>query len=322
MSYEIKFESSISKYCQVDIVKPIRVYFTYHVLLSLSNPREVQLGQRITTEKRAICSVMVAPMMKPDGRLFVYLSILVSGDIQSNPGPTRKISNPCTVCKKGVIKSSKAVSCDECDLWTHIRCTKDISNKMYDELTSLPNFSYICVPCTTKSLSAQNEQSKGTDIDHINHNISKNCAMSKSPANNIGDHETTTNHAIINNNNNCASPKSDADVHDDEHSPMTNQFQHLIDIRKKHPKKFIAAHININSLRYKFIEIKELLTDKIVDVLFISETKLDHTFRESTLAIEGYQLVRRDRDKNGGGLAAYIRNDLPSRRRTDQVTRK
>ena len=231
VSYESKFESRISKYCLVDTVKPIRVYFTYHVLLSLSNPREVQLGQRITTEKRAICSVMVAPMMKPDGRLFVYLSILVSGDIQSNPGPTRKISNPCTVCKKGVIKSSKAVSCDECDMWTHIRCTKDMSNKMYDKLASLPNVSYICVPCTTKSLSAQNEQRKG----HRSYKISKNCAIPKSPAS-TGDHETTTNHAIINNNNNCVSPKSDADIHDDEQSPMTNQFQHLIDIRKKHPK--------------------------------------------------------------------------------------
>ena len=125
----------ISKYCLVDIVKPKNDYFTYHVLLSLSKSREVQLGHRITTENGAISSVTVAPMMRSEEKLFVYLSILVSGDIHSNPGPkARKISNPCTVCQKGVIKSSKAVSCDECDMWTHIRCTGHISNKMNEEI--------------------------------------------------------------------------------------------------------------------------------------------------------------------------------------------
>jgi exonuclease III len=41
----------------------------------------------------------------------------------------------------------------------------------------------------------------------------------------------------------------------------------------------MAAHLNINSLRYKFDEIKEVLTDNIVDLLIISETKLDESFR-------------------------------------------
>jgi peptide subunit release factor 1 (eRF1) len=40
----------------------------------------------------------------------------------------------------------------------------------------------------------------------------------------------------------------------------------------------MAAHLNINSLRYKFDEIKEVLTDNIVDLLIISETKLDESF--------------------------------------------
>ena len=39
----------------------------------------------------------------------------------------RKISYPCVVCFKGVTKASKAVSCDSCDRWTHIRCTPLVS---------------------------------------------------------------------------------------------------------------------------------------------------------------------------------------------------
>jgi endonuclease IV len=52
-------------------------------------------------------------------------------------------------------------------------------------------------------------------------------------------------------------------------------FKDLRDVRRSYPKNFMAAHLNINSLRYKFDEIKEVLTDNIVDLLIISETKLD-----------------------------------------------
>ena len=50
-----------------------------------------------------------------------------------------------------------------------------------------------------------------------------------------------------------------------------------------HPRKFIVAHHNNNSLKTKFEEIHELLNKKIVDLLFISDTKLDTTYRDSLL---------------------------------------
>jgi exonuclease III len=39
--------------------------------------------------------------------------------------------------------------------------------------------------------------------------------------------------------------------------------------------------VNINSLRYKYDEIKDILLDKVVDCLIISETKLDSSFKDS-----------------------------------------
>jgi hypothetical protein len=50
--------------------------------------------------------------------------------------------------------------------------------------------------------------------------------------------------------------------------------------RRLHPRNFLAAHLNINSYRYKFDEIKELLSDKIVDIFFVVESKLDATFNK------------------------------------------
>ena len=65
------------------------------------------------------------------------------------------------------------------------------------------------------------------------------------------------------------------------------------------------------------MEINELLVDKVVDLLFISETKLDSSFLDSVFDVAGYKLERRDRNLHGGGLAAFIRSDIPSRRRKD-----
>ena len=100
----------------------------------------------------------------------------------------------------------------------------------------------------------------------------------------------------------------------------TNQqsvFEELKDVKKKHPKKFIVAHLNINSMKFKFVGIEELLNEKTVDVLFISETKIDSSFRNSIFEVSGNKLERHDKNIHGGGLAAFIRTDIPVRRRYD-----
>ena len=86
-------------------------------------------------------------------------------------------------------------------------------------------------------------------------------------------------------------------------------------MRTRHPNKFLVAHLNINSLKSKFLEIHELLADKVVDLLLISETKLDSSYLDSIFGVAGYKLERRDRNQHGGGIAAFVRSDIPSRRR-------
>ena len=44
----------------------------------------------------------------------------------------RKPRYPCTECEKGVISSSKAVDCDYCGQWTHIRCGTGITVAQYE----------------------------------------------------------------------------------------------------------------------------------------------------------------------------------------------
>ena len=81
-------------------------------------------------------------------------------------------------------------------------------------------------------------------------------------------------------------------------------------ISKKNPNRIVLAHLNINSLRNKF----DILIDQItgnVDVMVISDTKLDDSFPESQFKIPGYSSIfRLDRDQNGGGIMVFVLEDI------------
>ena len=88
-------------------------------------------------------------------------------------------------------------------------------------------------------------------------------------------------------------------------------FESLKDVRIKNLNRIVLAHLNINSLRNKF----DLFKDQIkgnVDVLVISETKLDDSFPTGQFKIPGYASpFRLDRDENGGGIMVFVREDIP-----------
>ena len=47
--------------------------------------------------------------------------------------------------------------------------------------------------------------------------------------------------------------------------------------------------------------------------MVIGETKLDDTFPESQFLIDGFKKpYRKDRNKSGGGVMIYVRDDIPS----------
>ena len=84
-------------------------------------------------------------------------------------------------------------------------------------------------------------------------------------------------------------------------------------MRKKHSKNFVITHINVNSLQNKFDELRTLLDNNLVDCLFISETKLNSSHTSQQFQVDNYQLYRKDNPhNNGGGLACFIRSDIPS----------
>ena len=93
----------------------------------------------------------------------------------------------------------------------------------------------------------------------------------------------------------------------DKDAPST-----LKNIRIDNINNVIIAQLNINSLRNKFQFLIELIHGNL-DILVLTETKLDHTFPEKQFYVPGYKKpFRKDRNKNGGGVMIYVREDIPS----------
>ena len=82
--------------------------------------------------------------------------------------------------------------------------------------------------------------------------------------------------------------------------------------RKDNLNKIILAHLNINSIRNKFDCLSEQVKGNI-DILLISETKIDGSFPVGQFIIDGFSPpYRLDRNGHGGGLMLFVRKDIPS----------
>ena len=69
----------------------------------------------------------------------------------------------------------------------------------------------------------------------------------------------------------------------------------------------------ILNLRNKFEQLSIIINGNI-DIFMISETKLDETFPVAQFYLQGFSNpCRIDRNRNGGGIMLYIREDMPSR---------
>ena len=82
--------------------------------------------------------------------------------------------------------------------------------------------------------------------------------------------------------------------------------------RKTYEKNPIIEYLNINSLRTKILNLKEILHKAPIDILFIYKTKLDETFPDAEFMIENYQFpsFRRNKNKKGVGKIVFIRKEL------------
>ena len=54
-------------------------------------------------------------------------------------------------------------------------------------------------------------------------------------------------------------------------------FPEVKNYKLENPKNITISHLNVNSLRIKFISVEELIKSTL-DIFLVSETKIDHSF--------------------------------------------
>ena len=87
----------------------------------------------------------------------------------------------------------------------------------------------------------------------------------------------------------------------------------LKSIKMIYSDNIVIAQININSIRNKFDQLLCIVQGN-VDILVITETKLGNTYPISQFKIDGYATpYRLDRNRNGGGILVFAREDIPSK---------
>ena len=104
-------------------------------------------------------------------------------------------------------------------------------------------------------------------------------------------------------------PLSDPIVIDEN----TYDFGGIKGLRNQNPFRVIIGHININSIRNKFEPLVSFINNNL-DILMISETKINDTFLDSQFLIQGFSVpYRLDRAAKEGEILLYIREDIPSK---------
>ena len=79
------------------------------------------------------------------------------------------------------------------------------------------------------------------------------------------------------------------------------------------------ASLNIVSLPKHIDELRIFISDQTLDILAINETSLDSSINNQEINLPGYDIIRKDRNRNGGGVCIYIRSSINYKLRTSIV---
>ena len=256
-------------------------FLSLHCHTQLVIKRIKYFHQRITYYSNS-CSTFNVGLCKLENHTFNF--ILFSGDVELNPGPNFK--HPCGNCEKPVKSNQQGLLCKSCDKWFHTKC-QGISKIEYSRLYHTPLEVWVCLTCSLPpfcdSIFLQN-------LNVVSDSNSFNTFLTN---------ETGTSIDIHN------------DVYDE--SPE-NLFATIFDKKGLH---FI--HLNVRSLLSKMSEFRLLFSEKKISIIALTETWLNDSINDEEIYIDGYSIIRKDRDTYGGGVCLYIKNEIAYSVREDLI---
>ncbi|XP_033759601.1 uncharacterized protein LOC117341849 [Pecten maximus] len=187
--------------------------------------------------------------------LFLHLCLILSNDVELNPGPIHQGSNPLpgstSVTPGTYLPVGTGMNCVQCTLPVY----------QLDSVT--------CVSCPALFHSA--------------------CVTTNQPQVNL---EWICDGCV------------------DHFSTFYDFYQASDTFIQDLPKGLTFGHLNVRGLLNKVDHLRILLRNHTFDIFTVSESHLDNTIDDSDILIKGYNLFRKDRNRHGGGVATYIRDNI------------
>ena len=234
--------------------------------------------------------------------LLGFLLLMLAGDVSVNPGP-RPARYPCGTCCYAVSKGQRAIYCERCLFWIHLKCEPHISIAMYKELGASDE-PWFCSNCTTL-INNENDECLLRFSDSY-----FETSFDSTPENYSGYNFSDS---FFDSSISSTSTTAESETNDQEDE--CDYLNECREYRLKHLKNCHFAYLNVNSIRYKMKEVQSVIHLLQPVVFTAAETKIDDSFTTAQFHINGYHPpLRRDRNANGGGLLTYVRSDIPCQR--------
>ena len=212
--------------------------------------------------------------------LLISLLLMISGDIETNPGPKCHFS--CVSCSKAIRNSENSIGCTKCRKWTHLGC----SALSYEEFQSLSDREWLCCACLQSYLPHSLLKDLTTD--------QKLYCLDNSLLRPVGSVHNTSHSESFEVNSSisfCVAFQSMPTM--DERATSRNVSN----------SKFQIVHLNIRSLLHHIDELRHFAVQSEPDIIVLSETWIDYTIMDNEVLIEGYSVHRKDHNHQGGGIA-------------------
>ena len=178
---------------------------------------------------------------------------------------------PCGVCDVDVSWSHRGINCDTCGLWFHAHC-QNIGTKTYSDLVQDDDNSWHCVICG-------NAKHSCTAFDLYGVEEEQSTISSLPPENSTRPlHASTPTRA----------------------SRQKNQ--------KFRPLRLI--NLNFRSITGKKANLENLIDSTKPDILLGTETHLDNSVKDNEFTPKGYRVIRKDRNRMGGGILIMYKDDI------------
>ena len=242
----------------------------------------------------SLCFKISCKFYPSDARAsLLKLLLLLSGDIETNPGPKTKF--PCLLCSRACTWRQEAIQCDDCDGWYHCRCL-GMNSGVYSALGH-SDASWHCVSCGVPQFTPSFFADSSSFLSA--NSFSTLSSSANSP---IGSPSSFTQPLK------SSSPISKAT------NPTPKSSKKKLEKNLKNPKSKINTltimNINFQSCKNKADEFQLFLDEHKPDIVVGTETWLNPQIKDSEIFPETYNIFRNDRTDGYGGVLIAIKNTI------------